>query len=195
MPKFQKTYLATLIILALATAAVGGIDLWQTFQEQSQPEKTEEKDTSKDMQKVEGTEDWKTYRSEEFGFEIKYPEGWEVEERRETPPWWVTLKPTKNSRSHLQISPLSMGGMNPLNDGSVPKEETVFAGRQAVKHTVTAEKVDPEFRGDYYFAVRIRELSGTVWESENGIFYLVDKDDERLRGVFDQILSTFKFTE
>ncbi len=96
-----------IIGIIILIALVGGVVLWQqknnqenTKQqtkkevvEKTQEQKTTEKqETTKEQsnnqnQVIEGelkleekidTSDWKTYRNEELGFEVKYPKGWKV---------------------------------------------------------------------------------------------------------------------
>lgn len=75
------TALALIIIVVLVILVSGGIlgyQYWQFPEEEVQPLVIE---TLKD-----GTANWKTYRNEEYGFEVKYPPHWGFEEK-EWPEW------------------------------------------------------------------------------------------------------------
>lgn len=77
----KKNIVALGIVLILAVVAAGGFFIWESNQtvevveEQTQgrnQQQGEDQQTEVDMR------DWKTYRNEEYGFEVKYPEGWEI---------------------------------------------------------------------------------------------------------------------
>ncbi len=66
-----------LIIVILAAIIGGGILTWQYFETREETKLPEEK-TSEETAKDE-TADWKTYRNEEYGYEVKYPtDSWKL---------------------------------------------------------------------------------------------------------------------
>jgi len=72
---FSKIWVVIILIILIT----GGIFAWQYF---GAPEETKvlEKEAVKDETKDE-TADWKTYRNEEYGFEVKYPGDWQLDLR------------------------------------------------------------------------------------------------------------------
>jgi hypothetical protein len=77
----KKLYLAVVAVLVIALAA--GVFVWQKQQESKQvvQEQAKQEDAAKtDVSTDINTSDWKTYRNEKYGYSIKYPSTWFVEE-------------------------------------------------------------------------------------------------------------------
>src|SRR5437899_12705224 len=52
------------------------------------------------------TSDWKTYRNEKYGFELGYPNEWQIEEMS-IYPFGITISPSKNDSVILIIYPIN----------------------------------------------------------------------------------------
>lgn len=65
-----------LIVVVLAALVSGGILWWTKTQEVPLVELPEIKKPEKVVK--DETADWKTYRNEEYGFEVKYPNNWKI---------------------------------------------------------------------------------------------------------------------
>ena len=151
------------------------------------------------------TSDWQTYRSEEFGFEVKYPEGW----FRYTPdgsgacmPGSQDVKITILSRSSLQNCGFVAEQLPPADADitvwafenewqdvnsilSGPKENVAIGGIHAIRYIFTEESERPNIQASrFYF-------------NYNGKGYLIFVQQSDLQGnydaLYDQILSTFQF--
>ena len=70
-----------IIVVVLCVIIVGGFITWQYFGIPEEGEKISEEITLEDE-----TADWKTYRNEEYGFEMKYPKSWYVYTPKQEPP-------------------------------------------------------------------------------------------------------------
>jgi hypothetical protein len=82
----RKNAIYSIITLILAIIIAGGFWTWKgnqkvkVIQQQSQTENQNQERQQTESQQVEiDMSDWKTYRNEEYGFEIKYPSvGWTI---------------------------------------------------------------------------------------------------------------------
>jgi len=67
-----RHWLPTIVGVTVVVLAVGGFSAWQFFQ-------TPEDGGITVPQTTDETASWETYRNEEFGFEVKYPDNWALE--------------------------------------------------------------------------------------------------------------------
>ncbi len=75
----QQGFSKVLILIIVLAVIAGGVLAWQYW-----PEGVEEEE-----QPADETVDWQTYRNEEYGFEMKYPEDWTVEENGKGVAFWT----------------------------------------------------------------------------------------------------------
>ena len=76
----KKSYLiATIILLAIFIASVF---IWQKQKQSVVQEQKNQEETLVQINAEQSidTSDWKTYRNEEYGFEVRYPDSWVAEE-------------------------------------------------------------------------------------------------------------------
>src|SRR4030042_1906913 len=79
-----STPIALTIIIVLAVILAGGTLGYQYYylpKQEVEEEISEEEEISKNEISKDETSDWKTYTNEEYGFEIKYPEDFIVDEK------------------------------------------------------------------------------------------------------------------
>ena len=174
--------LIRLIILIIA----GGVGYY--FYKTSQEQVDETADlSSKDL----STEDWKTYRNEEYGYEVKYPQDWEFEKRSLMQNLggldFATFQSDEDEfsveiwdfsfYSYDQLTEPPPGGIDP---DTINKEEIIIDDQPAIELSYVVV-------GDGGLgAKRVRE----VFIQKNQLLYKIRGTDSKK---CDQILSTFKF--
>jgi flagellar basal body-associated protein FliL len=92
----QKTFSKIWILIILAAIVAGGILTWLYFWVLQEENKVPEVKMLE--RKIDETTNWKTYRNDEYGFEIKYPKDAKVIEKKEDS---VTLDLPTPTRSRL----------------------------------------------------------------------------------------------
>ena len=146
--------------------------------------------------KVEDTSNWKVYRNQEYGFEFKYPNDWNLKENKEyfngklttevllstnfddlAPIIQFFITPNVNTTNSENIEPY--GEWTTI----ISKESVIIAGIKTNRYVTSG----PD-------APNHTEISLV----KNNNLFSIDtniRDADLLKNVFDKILSTFKFIE
>jgi hypothetical protein len=117
----QKKFIILALIVLIIVA--GGVIVWSKKMNQE----VSEKNVKEEVKIAENTNtnnvdtsDWKTYRNEEFGFEVKYPQNFELSENNEwsqlAPFFQVMFSDKTNPEKSFQVKvTLNKGMSEPLN--------------------------------------------------------------------------------
>jgi len=154
-------FIFTLTILLIITAVFG---VWYFFIQQPVDEPITE-----DYVKDDETENWQTYRNEEYGFEFRYPEGWTVNEVGDISSPLIYLE---SSGSTISIIP--RGGLDRGLGSPILQENIVIDSKNALRSIYSGNLII---------------ISVENWLDNNRIEISAASKQE----MADQILSTFKF--
>ena len=172
-----------LIILILAVIVGGGILGYMRdfkreiisltkFPEIKKPEKIVKDETA----------NWKTYRNEKYGFEIKYPEKWYIDERRGenvSTPWFTLLEVILNDKKPYNYE-------RPFITINVQNEEFVLGTRDWQDFTIGEIKghiaCDPVLGCEIIYS-----------HPKSGQRFYITTNLPFLDEMINQILSTFRF--
>lgn len=189
-----------LIVVILAVIVGGGVLVWTKKQEVPStglPE-TEEKEVEDE------TADWKTYRNEWYGFEIKYPEDWIF--NQDVMSFGFSSGKLINGSDEFSCSlniALATKGTNAEYINSLPKEKwqrsEIDINRES---TIKLTSVDSPIKA-YYFLENSGEYSFQIYHSTTR--YITNQEGYRVAlgfiyyqecmDIFNQMLSIFKFLE
>lgn len=142
---------------------------------------------------VDETEDWQTYRNEEYRFEVKYPEDWDVYYTSgNEPPYFVPLKaqsyfhPIEESGNpfiSIEAFDISWEAMlSALNAEHTLHKKLVVDGYEAIeKEALIQERIN--------IRVAVNGPNNIVYELR------LYKKEQPYLDIFSQMLSTFKFID
>jgi len=176
--------------VVIVVAAIGGYFLLKQKPELSTP--------VQQSQVVDETADWKTYRSEKFGFELKYPAD-----------WWVTEVPGGIALSEKKISDFKEGEkILTLSFGSHIVYES-YKRRNSIEEVAEEIKNSEKWQQSGFDCNLLKVLGRKAVDcfreistgNDRQIYFLDDNGDEFsihdliTNNVSEKILSTFKFIE
>lgn len=130
------------------------------------------------------TANWKKYRNEKYGFEVKYPPGWHV--NSEFPD--VEIVSVQKTQYIQGVGYPQFGAVwmvihpIPCKNECSNGEEVVDVGASKLVVEITKTK-----------AYHAADISATVTYAITFSYWKGDKNESMYRQVFDQILSTLKF--
>jgi len=192
-----------LIVLILAVIVGGGVLWWIKKEEVAPIEFPEIKKPEKVVE--DETANWKVYKDEVYGFEIKYPKDWTIEEAK--------IEEAKEIvKRYLSFSPMGktyilggMGNRQPISilvsKGGIEAYRSIYPKKEGAETIIVNNystiREERDF-GEIFYIIQNPE-DDTVVTFENWIQVIEDlikpSEKKELENIFDQMLSTFRFLE
>ncbi len=173
--------LVTIIIIAIL---IGGYAVWK----KQAVAPTDDSLSTLGVDRDVDTTDWKTYRNEHYGFEVKYPSGLNILSQRGVVNLEFRLPP--NDNTDIGLSVLEPPGSCFSGDIDFRTDERIELSEITFYHL------------DYYRGGIAEVNRGHQYVGERGrecyTFSLIpgiSATNDQAHSVMDQILSTFKFTK
>lgn len=187
-----------IIILAFAILVGGGVLFWIKIQEVSLIKFPGLKNPEKPLQ--DKTADWETYRNEEYGYEIKYPKDWMLDEGQKEA---VTINSPENEKLHKKIESGEVYGEGYMRDITIIYYNSIPGGTfdEFVKRELISSLNPVNFAGQNAYEAIMGHFGAyhSILIEKNNHLYIIQfgnrEDKSKLTKTDNQILSTFKFTK
>jgi len=186
-----KTNWKYILIVVILAFLVGGGILWLSTKQELpyQPPEIKKPETA----------DWKTYKNEEHGFEIKYPKDWSFHEFSKK---FVSFSPPEEEPQveypgEITITIYSNLADLPNNNGRLEFNDWI---EQQIKDGIFRNKKEITIGTENYKGIEVQDLGivnfRSVLFSHNSTAYTISIDEDSSEmPIFNQMLSTFKFLE
>lgn len=205
-----------IIVVVLCVIIVGGFIAWQYFGIPEEGEKISEEITLEDE-----TADWKTYRNEEYGFEMKYPKSWYVYTPEQGPPG-LAISMISTFSQEIYENYVEVGDRSPLqtldNLGMIRLAYLIDESLEEALNSIIEDtrlisieeiNIEGEMRYKMYFFEEVEEMDVEgvlityLFSDKNnktmlfqGTFIGKDKEIyEEYAEQFEKMLSTFSFID
>lgn len=134
---------------------------------------------------------WKTYTNKEYGFEIKYPSNWTIDEQSYKDNNLGTI--VSGSIDFIDENSIKNANIMIISEQDINKLIPIwFSGVEIVKQE--DKKINDINYRKVYFEKKAEERTEFLTE-KNGKIYEIKNILTETENIFNQILSTFKFTE
>lgn len=197
-----------LIVIIVGILAIGGVLAYQYYWQASEEEIEEETSTDE-------TADWKVYRNEEIGYEVKYPKDWYVKEE------YRSECKFEDCLEYLYIENIEekviVAGEGPFTENGsyfkivILKAENISSIEEWIEKGDIPDRVKQE-RLDFIITLEIGGIEIKAWKgtgsADGGIEFIKDGRFYRIHyisgsqeqfdkdlDIFKQMLSTFRFIE
>jgi len=187
-----------IVILFVVIVIAGGYFAWQYW-----PKTQPVVDSQQNQTPVDGTVNWKTYRSEQYGFVMKYPQEWTFQEEQKGDSYEILFRDPTNKGSVLYPNGITAVRISTesVSSNSVeewfsqhfkvgpnrPKELIPKYSNLNIGQIPAIKFVDPiSIGGCEETVVLIKDAVLFIW-------YRYPATCSYSAEIFDQVLSTFKF--
>jgi hypothetical protein len=191
----QKIFIIVGLIILVSISVILRLNLKQKLQPTPTQPSTPaiSQPTQEPQQKPEpiDTSNWKIYRNEKYGFEVRYPNYFDIRTIKSYPQTVVIFHKSYPD-VQLVVDPINVGRESVFDIGAgVSLNDGEFAGKKAKIYNCPEQNECPQ-QISYSKAIHLIELP-LNWESGNEINLNVPKGKENLIETVNQILSTFRF--
>ena len=197
---FSKIWIIVVVMVIIG----GGILAWQYFGVPKEEVRAPEEVPEKEEVIEDETADWKTYRNEEYGFEIKYPKDCHIEIYKNFLAAELNVA-ISNTKGSLYSSPEAFvfiievfDNPNHLSAKDIAEQHLLISGQETILKELNINGIPAVQTDPYYKVADIYYFADTfiVNYTKTKAFEMGGKSTSKGNfNIVDQILSTFRLLE